>query len=281
MTTKSNPAKLKHIIAGAAVVIFALLAVGFSATGTNLFPENPPPDEMTVQAYETYRRIFDQINRMKDPRPALDGRAVYDVSFITARKSWRRPDLNAEGRAVMAIDGHHAHIENFVVSAVTVFGNEQTRVVEESFAIKDGLVTMQSERFDWFGFDKWCLAEKPYNLTVPLHSFWWTYGNVRLPDISVCDISSVEIEQRGDETVITMILDGSRQSLLGHAVGYTFHAIQRESRVYHLEDIHMTIVTDSCGNPVELSFEVHLSRAYEGYEHITTMLTFNAVGTHS
>ena len=106
--------------------------------------------------------------------------------------------------------------------------------------------------------------------------FWGIWGWLQLPDISVSDIKSAEIDEREGDMVISMTLDGRNRRLR------EFHVRGLDTsdhiRHYTLHDIHIAIVTDSDGVPKAMNFETLVSRRGTEFQRIAATITFNAFG---
>jgi len=238
--------------------------VSFAACA--LGPE-PEPEEV---AFEAYTHIMQQMSI--GPEQAS---GAYDIDFVMLmdmRFLGEELNTTSSGNIKMIVDGDN--IETAMTMSMDM-GELGTSVLEMYMALEGTNLTEMQVLVDG--------EEMPADM-FPQEMFQEILdGTVEMPDFHEEALLSAEIEEVDGNSVIHMVLDGQMladfvMDSMDDMPGLNEGDIDMDLEI---DDVIMTIVTDSADNPLEMTMEMHMWMEVEGEVlemNMTMKYTFNAFG---
>jgi hypothetical protein len=215
------------------------------------------PIAAAVIAFEAYSRILDQLQ------------TSYDVDFVTIT------DIYFDGEAITSIIEGNV---NVTVDGDTVYTSLTVDMGELMEDLLGGILgSTAALHMVTVGNEVTSLRLLIGGWDVPLDMFAGIGDGLgmfdvdeiadilqfaELPDIDIDSILSVEIEEDRDTVTINMTIGG--QATLDLAFSMIDDNIQDEDFILDLDDIQLTIVTDSDGNPLTVAMTMGMSYEFDG-----------------
>jgi len=286
-----------------ALVLFVSLAACAQTTDSNLIddepyiqgaetpdvePDTPEPIEDTQDAqtlaFETYSHIMQRLSLDQGQESG-----AYDIDFVAQtemRLLGEEISSTSSGNIRMIVDGDRMETAMVMHTDMGALGTSEM----EMYMALEGteLTTMQM-----------LIDGEELPLDLPPGAFEDMFdemldGAMNMPDFQMEALQTVEIEETDDYTVIHMVLDGQMLAdFVMDSMDSMLNNLDELNMSLHLviEDIYMTIVTDSVGTPLTMDMDMVMQMEFdlgdlelpEGLDlnmgiHMIVEYTFNAFG---
>ena len=223
------------------------------------------------RAFETYSNIMQRLSIQPGHSGAYDIDFVMDMDMTILGETI---ETTSTGNMRMIVDGDDAEMSMTMYMDMGGLGSTS---MEMYIAIEGGSLSTMQILMDGEEFPQEFLSPEMEAMFQDMFD-----DMLNVPEIDgMEDFTSVEIEEVNGQTIMHIVLDGESFS------EFVLAAMEDELAMFGLdmdmtiEDIYMTIVTDSEDNPLSMSMEMHMHMEIDGEEiSLSTNIEmfFNAFG---
>ncbi|MCL2563832.1 MAG: hypothetical protein FWE08_07345 [Oscillospiraceae bacterium] len=230
-----------------AILLALLLVVSLAACGTT----EPEPIDPAEQAFETYSYIMERMSFGPNHTGA------YDIDF-TMQMDMTFDDETistvVSGNMKMIVEGEDTAEVSMIME---LSDGWDTFTAELYMAIEDGELTAARFAIDGEEFPEDLLAQDMLQDIVD--------DAFDVPDVDFEAFTSVEIEEVDGNTVMHIVLDGQMlRDFVLESMDEQIGALADMEMEIVIEDVLMTIVTDSDYNPLSMTMEMSMHMEFEG-----------------